>query len=399
LQPEFHPPSPYPSNRKGYQRSGRRIALRIVTMLSIALALLGAWLTIVNTSGAQARSGAPLPPSLAAVPVPMATADRNPASAGAPAIAARSVISQVVMGSYHSCALLTTGAVRCWGDNEYSQLGDGTEDDSNVAVNVTGITNAIAIATGKQHSCVVISGGSVKCWGENVDGGLGDGTRTNRNVPVAVTGITNAISISLGDSQSCALLDGGSIKCWGDNSFGKLGDGTTSDRYTPVLVSGISDAVSIHLDFTYACARRSGGEVMCWGRNNAGQLGDGTQTNRSVPTAVTVVETVKAIDTGSNSACAIKTDDSVVCWGLNDSGQLGNGTQNNSTAAVAVTDLTSGVVAISAGRRRQVLGGRIFWGTRQTWLQMARSNTHETFIRSKTRSQQRRDRRCRARCT
>ena len=95
------------------------------------------------------------------------------------------------------------------------------------------------IALGWQTSCALLTGGAIKCWGSNNEGQLGDGTTTTRNTPVDVSGITTATSIALGSGHSCALLPGGTIKCWGYNGYGKLGDGTTTDSYTPVDVSGL----------------------------------------------------------------------------------------------------------------------------------------------------------------
>jgi alpha-tubulin suppressor-like RCC1 family protein len=138
----------------------------------------------------------------------------------------------------HSCAVLTDGTIECWGFNAQGQLGDGTTTSSFAStVTVSGITTATSIDTGSSHSCAVLTDGKVKCWGENDSGQLGDGTTTDRTTPVEVSGITTATSVVLGDDHSCAVLTDGTAKCWGDNSAGELGDGTTTDRTTPVEVT------------------------------------------------------------------------------------------------------------------------------------------------------------------
>jgi len=138
----------------------------------------------------------------------------------------------------HSCAVLTDGTVECWGFNSDGQLGDGTTSSSfRTTVTVLGITTAKSIDLGSNHACAVLTDGKVKCWGENDSGQLGDGTTTDRSTPVEVSGITSATSVVLGNDHSCAVLTDEKVKCWGDNSAGELGDGTETDRATPVDVT------------------------------------------------------------------------------------------------------------------------------------------------------------------
>ena len=98
------------------------------------------------------------------------------------------VAKSITAGYLDTCALLSGGTLRCWGYNQYGQLGNGTTTNSSVPVVVSGITNAVAVAAGNGYTCVMLSGGSVQCWGYNYDGELGNGTTTNSSVPVTVTG-------------------------------------------------------------------------------------------------------------------------------------------------------------------------------------------------------------------
>jgi alpha-tubulin suppressor-like RCC1 family protein len=186
----------------------------------------------------------------------------------------------VSAGGDHTCALLRDGSVKCWGDNFYGQLGDGKsypkENRSLTPVTVVGISNAIAIATGHEHTCALLRDGSVKCWGDNLFGQLGDGTTHDKSTPVTVVGISNAIAISAGDYHTCALLSNGSVKCWGGNDRGQLGDETTAAKSTtPVTVVGISNAIAVSAGGDHTCALLSNESVKCWGDNSDGQLGDG----------------------------------------------------------------------------------------------------------------------------
>ena len=122
-----------------------------------------------------------------------------------PASAAAS-FTQISAGGGHSCGITPGGAVKCWGSNGHGQLGNATNTNSNVPVQVSGITSgATAVGAGSGHSCAVVTGGAVKCWGDNFSGQLGNGTFTTSNVPVTVSGITSgATTISAGSVHSCA---------------------------------------------------------------------------------------------------------------------------------------------------------------------------------------------------
>ncbi len=275
----------------------------------------------------------------------------------------------ITAGWRHTCAITSMGGIQCWGNNHDGQVGDGSEIDRKIPQDVVGLlTRVTAVAAGERHTCALTTTGGVKCWGNNHDGELGDGTRKDKVTPVDVTGLTGGVAaITSGWRHTCALTASGGVKCWGNNHDGQLGNGTEDDSLTPIDVAGLTSGVSaITARWRHTCALTSAGGVKCWGGNHHGEVGDGARTDRNSPVDVVgLTNGVKAIASGWRHVCALMTDGGVRCWGSNHAGQLGDGTGIDRKTPVDAVVAPSGVTAIAAGGEHScalAMGTVLCWG-------------------------------------
>lgn len=277
------------------------------------------------------------------------------------AIGLGSGVAAIAAGDEHTCALLRGGTVKCWGSNFRGQIGDGTTEDLRLTpVEVVGLSDVVRLEAGFGHTCAVTASGALKCWGDNESGQLGDGTTTQRNAPVTVSGLASgALSVSAGTNHTCALStrsDGGTrAQCWGSNWYGQLGDGTTTQRLTPVTVYGLGkEIVQVSAGGIHTCAL-GGGALKCWGANDGGQLGTGDTLSHYYPVDVLGLSTgVFSISAGAGYTCAnvasSDIDSGAMCWGSNQRGEVGTGTvEDRWLEPVPVRGLASGVAAVAAG--------------------------------------------------
>jgi alpha-tubulin suppressor-like RCC1 family protein len=270
----------------------------------------------------------------------------------APVAGLPSGVALVSLSYAHGCAVLVSGAVKCWGRNDEGQLGDGTTQDRWTPGDVRGLPPVVSVAVGKNHACALSGGGAVYCWGRNEQGQLGVGSTFDKSLtPVAVPSLASGVvSLVAGKNYTCALLPG-EVRCWGRNGEGQLGNGGEAGSSVPVPVVGLSrDVRAIGATGDFICALTGSESVKCWGENDHGQVGDGSTVNRRVPVAVQKPgKNLIAVAVGANHACTLSKTSAVRCWGRNDHGQLGDGTTRESHVPVAVRNLGSGVATISAG--------------------------------------------------
>jgi alpha-tubulin suppressor-like RCC1 family protein len=210
-------------------------------------------------------------------------------------------IRSVAVGAIHSCFVLTNGQARCVGNNSGGNLGDGTMTERQLPVavrrpsgagNLTGIASMTA---GAQHTCALLGTGQVRCWGANFTGQVGDGSNANRLRPVVVRNVggtgalANVSQIDAGNYLTCARRTNGTAACWGTNLRGQGGNGTqTSPQLSPVPVSA-SGVAQVTAGSDHGCARLGSGGVLCYGNNDYDQLGRGDVSSGDHPTPAPVV--------------------------------------------------------------------------------------------------------------
>lgn len=205
-------------------------------------------------------------------------------------------IVQISVGSEHACASTLDGRVKCWGNGERGQLGNGANELSSLPVDVINadgkpLTGVVRVSAGSSHSCALLGTGHVKCWGAGELGQLGNGDSkdSNRAVDVMIPSgkLANIEQIGTGVIHSCALVNTGHVKCWGSGKEGQMGngmDGIDAGRKFPVDVTmatgnGIkllSNIVSIAVGGLHTCGLTADKRVKCWGAGKVGQLGYGT---------------------------------------------------------------------------------------------------------------------------
>jgi len=248
----------------------------------------------------------------------------------------------------------TSGIIRGNRGDESGEMGNNLP-----AVDLGTGRKATAISAGEAHTCAILDDKSVKCWGYNNYGQLGLGDTNNRgaksgemgnNLPAVDLGTgRKATAISAGDAHTCALLDDKSVKCWGYNNYGRLGLGDTNSRgdssgemgnNLPAVDLGTGrKATAISAGGAYTCALLDDKSVKCWGYNGLGQLGLGDSNDHGAKSGE-MGDNLPAVDLGTGRVataistcgahtCAILDDTSVKCWGYNNNGQLGLGHKNN----------------------------------------------------------------------
>jgi hypothetical protein len=189
-------------------------------------------------------------------------------------------VAQIEVGQISSCLRTVEGGVWCWGLGDQGRLGNGGNGSYATPQPVIGLSSGVVdISLSYATGCALITGGSAKCWGFNEYGQVGNNSNINAAIPVDVAGMGSGVTaITAGGIHSCAVTTWGGVRCWGRNVNGELGTGQTSgDQRVPVTASNIPSAgmLSLQAGYETTCGVYVGGELKCLGQNVNGMLGVG----------------------------------------------------------------------------------------------------------------------------
>ena len=298
-------------------------------------------------------------------------------------------------GAAHTCVVLDNDAVKCWGLNDDGQLGlgdtnargDGAGEMGDalpaVSLGLGAGVRVVAIAAGDAHSCVLLSSGAVQCWGAGGNGRLGSGNENSRGDEAGEMGASlpnvdlgagrTAKAISVGAAHTCVIRDLNDVVCWGVGATGRLGTGAEDDigdgagemgaGLTAVPLGAGRTAVAVSAGATHTCAVLNNNTVKCWGGGANGRLGTGNQNDRGdqpdelgdnlAAINLAASRTARAVVAGVAHTCVVLDTWALKCFGLGSSGRLGSG--STSTLGDGANEMGDNLTSVHLGTDRRVM--------------------------------------------
>lgn len=231
-------------------------------------------------------------------------------------------VSQVSTGAVSACAVVDKW-VKCWGLNDYGQLGNGKTSD-------TPQTTPVSVANNKTATTATTTC-TTYLWG------ICTASTTTPAQPASAMAGKTVEKVSVGTDHTCALANA-KVYCWGSNAFGQLGNRSKTASSIPVAVDVASKDVA---------ATSTTGPAGCG--NGLFQTRCTTTTTPAKPKSALASKEIIDITAGDMFTCALASDGSVACWGANDFGRLGTGDTNDYNYPKAVYNASDSALANKKG--------------------------------------------------
>ena len=342
-----------------------------------------------------------------------ALADTGEAAFGTPTQALQAAIS---LGNNHTCVIKNSN-VLCWGSNEWGKLGNGTSNNTrnstptyvlDRAGSTDLLSGVIGIIASENHTCALLSSTKVKCWGlswrigKYQSSGVASpyptyvkSLYTNQTESDASPDLTGAVALSATAYNTCAVINDGRVKCWGDTTGGgKTFAGVgyvllcSSDAYTSSCGSGETSNVQLtgvkqlSMNNQTACAIKTNETQVCWGTTNGvyGYQGsDPPGTRMYASSADPGTSGAKAMAPSGYTSCGLfekvsgqavgVSGGQVKCWGKNGSKALGRGDSitDNTADNYSAANIDGMDTAIAISAEMQSFCALLFDRTVKCW--------------------------------
>ena len=266
------------------------------------------------------------------------------------------------LSAYNSSVITSNGRLLIWGSNRFGVLGDGTNNNSSVPIDITrqfdlDLGEIIAqVSLGVYHGIALTSENRVFIWGSNNFSQLGLTENKEVLTPVEITKLIHlntdehVTKVLAGTAHTVVLTSKGRVFTWGSNLAGQLGNGTLNDSDSPLDITPKFDLIAdekiktLSSFSSYNIALTSENRLFSWGWNTFGQLGNGNFDNQSIPVDITSNfnlnenELFVKVVVGNSHSGVITSQNRVFTWGSNSFGELGNDSMKDQSFPVDITD-------------------------------------------------------------
>ncbi|WP_413581908.1 Ig-like domain-containing protein [Bdellovibrio sp. HCB288] len=236
--------------------------------------------------------------------------------------------SSISSNTSTTCGILSDKSMKCWGQNQSGQVGDGTSTQRSTPTTVSGGISWAQVSASQSWVCAISDASAspanaLYCWGSNSPS-LGKSGSTSSNIPLLIDGSNTYQQVSIGSRHGCAIRTDGTLLCWGLNSSGQVGDGSTTAVSDMKVIDAANKYQDISLGTLHTCGVTTANLLRCWGENGDYQVGDNSTTDRTLPVSLLSTTAFSKAAAGASHSCAITTTGQLYCWGNNNYGAAGS---------------------------------------------------------------------------